>query len=263
MVGRASLTEWSETNNQHRLTINIVEDEDRPVIPCPACKAQVEPGQPYCRCCRVVLRFESGKAFAVHPPIRPGAVLMTLDLSRERPPGMATGEKELPNGVKYGHHPSGLRIDIPVAKAFESSIPFLRRRDMCVRASLVALDPSAHLQLTARRENIGEASSQYALIVSPVRQAARLVRIVSSVKASTQSIVVDWLTHQAIAPVGSANDMELRVLGPTIEGLVGGQRIFVTHEPTLGVGYPGVRFEAIGQPAHALWLGFEVREVAP
>jgi len=75
-------------------------DYDFRVVPCPACKAYVEIGQPYCRCCRVVLRFEAGRALAVHPKVRPGPMLISIDLARERIPGMAQGDQELPNGVR-------------------------------------------------------------------------------------------------------------------------------------------------------------------
>jgi len=103
-------------------------------------------------------------------------------------------------------------------EAFQSSVPFIRRRDLCVRASFCALDPSIHLQITARCEHVGVASSQYALIVNPARQASRAHahRVERKGKHGVDRDRLD--SAPGDCPVGSPNDMELRVLGPTLEG---------------------------------------------
>ena len=66
------------------------------------------------------------------------------------------------------------------------------------------------------------------------------------------------MTSPAIAPVGAPNEVELRVQGPMLEGRVNGQRIGVLHDPVLGFGRTGIRFEAeSGSAARILWWGFD------
>jgi hypothetical protein len=231
------------------------------MLGCPYCKAALHGSERHCPYCRLVVSFDGGRARPIYPQIRPGNILCTLDLTRETVPGMSLTGKALSESVHFAPSPSGVMVTLAEHKSFESALPFVRRRDVCARARFQALDPSIVFHLVTRKEAVGEGSSQYAFAVSILKQSVRFERLISSAKKSTVSVIVDWQKHAAIVP-GAAVDVELRALGPTLEGLVFGERVFITHEPTLGVGYPGIRITASGAPGRAAWTGFEVREVA-
>lgn len=231
------------------------------MVPCSHCKQPLENGAAYCPRCFLAVRWQGDRALPWIPEVPIGHPIMRLDLRHERPPGMKEGDLDLDNGVKMRSHPSGLHFEVPAGKAFESSIPFLRRRDQIARASFVALDPSTIFQVVVRRDNAGEASTQVGLSVCSGDRKARILRMTSGPKLSKATSLSEWTAHPGIGPVGQPTDIELRAFGPTLEAWIGGQLLARLHEPRLGVGWPGVRIEARGAPARAIWLGFEAREV--
>lgn len=176
---------------------------------------------------------------------------------------MKEGDFTVGTSVRVSQHGLGLGVELQAGRAFESAVPFVRRRDHCARASFIAYDPSIVFQVVARRDSVGEASTQYALSVSPGRRAFRVLRVTSGPTKSGATPLLDWRPCQRMGGVGELVDCELRALGATLEARVGGEVVARVHEPRLGVGWPGARIEAEGAAGRAVWASFEVREVAP
>ena len=229
---------------------------------CPACKSALDPNAPYCRSCALAVRFEAGRVIPIYPSVQPGEVVMSHDLAQSRPHGMKNEDFVIKDMCRVTRRPEGVELAVEAGKAYECSFLFARRRDACVRASFVALDPSAIFQLVLRRESLGDAAFQYALSAWPGRRQMRLVRSVTSAIKSVALPLVDWQSVPALLPPGQLNDVEFRAFGSTLEGLLQGQRVLIFHDPVLGIGMPGVRVEALESPGRCTWRGIEVRAVA-
>ncbi|HEY8072819.1 MAG TPA: hypothetical protein VIF62_01885 [Labilithrix sp.] len=232
------------------------------MLACPACATPIEQGSHVCSGCGLFVRIEGGRATPVYPDVRPGAVLASHDLVRTRPPGMNRGTRTLENGVRVSEVAEGLALELPGGQAFRSGISLVRRRDVCVRANFVASDPSVRFSLVARCELMGKATTHYSLIFDMGKLLVRLERVIASPKITIATPLTEWRPAAGLLPVGQPNDVELRAFGATLEGLVSGRRVLVFHDPVLGVGYPGIRVEAIGAAGRCLWRGLEIREVA-
>jgi hypothetical protein len=206
------------------------------------------------------VRIESGRAVAVYPNVTAGAFIASYDLAVSRPLGVGREDFTFPSGIRGTGKPDGLLVEVPAKKAFTATFPIVRRRDMCIRANFVALNPSVEFSLVLRSDTCGKASTQYTLAFRPGARTTRLTRLASSPDLSVSTALTAWQATD-FAPVGQANDVEFRAFGTTLEGLVMGRRIVVVHDPTLGVGAPGIRIEASDGPARCLWRGLELREV--
>src|SRR6185436_19304880 len=100
---------------------------------CSWCRAPLAPGAHFCARCLLAVRWEGHRAVPVLPEVRAGNVLLRLNLVNERPPGLDE-QGAVANGSRWSPHASGMGIEMPGGKAFDSQVPFLRRRDLCVRA---------------------------------------------------------------------------------------------------------------------------------
>lgn len=141
----------------------------------------------------------------------------------------------------------------------------LRIRDVCVRACIDALDPGVRVRVVARKQEVGKATLWYELGVTPEDRSVRLARLVSAPGRSDATALLGPYPHQAVAPLGASNIVELRVRGPTLEGWVNGVRIGAVHDATLGIGSVALAAGSMdGTPRQkrALVRWFEIREVA-
>lgn len=195
----------------------------------------------------------------VYPEIHVGERLYAVDLRADRPVGLQQGSFDLAGGKVHAEKvPDGLLVSMAAGKAFDWTNSLSRLRDACVRVAVTMLDPSAIVYAVSRCEHVGNHRSQYALAVSAGRRAARLVRLLSGEQANLVSGLTEWTTSDAIAPAGAPNEIEIRVQGPTIEGRVNGRRVVMRHDPVLGFGRAGLRFEAEASgAARVLWWGFD------
>lgn len=231
---------------------------------CPHCKAALSTSPPvrYCPRCFLALTWSGATPQPNLPAVNAGATLLWVDLRRERMPGMKDGNFDVGSSVKITQQAGGLGVQLAGGKAFESAVPFLRRRDHCARALFTAVDPAITFEVVVRRDTAGEAATQVALAVSPQRQAARILRITSGATKTIATPLTDWQKDPRMT-VGQPVECELRALGPTLEARLYDRVIARVHEPRLGVGWPGVRIEAEANAGRAIWTGFDVREVAP
>ncbi len=192
---------------------------------CPSCNTELDADPRACPRCRLALRRVGSSLEPLYPDIRVGERLYAVDLRVDRPVGLQEGTFELASGtVKAAKVPDGLLVDLAPGKAFDWSNSLSRLRDACVRVAVTMLDPGAVVHAIARLDRVGTATSQYTLAVSAGRRAARIERLVSGEKANVYTGLTGWTPHDAIAPPGVPNEIELRVQGPTLEGRVNGQR---------------------------------------
>lgn len=231
-------------------------------FPCPHCHGPLSTAPPsrYCARCFLAVHWTSEGPQPWLPDVKAGETLLRVDFRHERLPGMDTGDISSDGNTRMTPHAFGLGMELRGGGFFEADIPFLRRRDLCARTTFIVYDPSISLQVMLRRDNVGLGCTQYALAVSPARQAACIFRVTSTLAARIATMLVDWQRHPAIG-FGHPIECELRAQGATLEARIGGDVLTRVHEPRLGIGCPGVRIEPGGAPVRLVWIGFEVREV--
>lgn len=173
---------------------------------------------------------------------------------------METGEISRGGDTRMTQHPLGLGLEIGRDGVFVSDVPYLRRRDLCARATFIAYDPSIMFQVLLRRDTVGLASTHYALALSIARQAGCIIRVTSTHVATHATLLIDWQRHPAIG-MGHPVECELRAQGATLEARIAGHVLARVHEPRLGIGCPALRVEADDAPGRAVCVGFEIREV--
>jgi hypothetical protein len=187
--------------------------------------------------------------------------LLRVDFRRERMPGMETGEYAYGDRMRMSRHVSGLGLELPPDFSYRANVPYLRGRDLCARATFIAYDPSIHVGVMLRYDEVGLSSTHYSVSVDPARQAATILRVSAAPGLAIGSMLVGWQRHPAIA-LHQPIECELRAQGATLEARVAGHVIARVHAPRLGIGDPGLKVGASDGPGRAVCMGFEVREVA-
>jgi len=231
---------------------------------CPVCAVALDAPVAACPMCGVPLRRDGGAFVAVMPVIRPGEALVSRDFTEHALPGQTHRVWSRLDGSSATAHPHGLVVATQSAEVFCED--WLRARDVCVRASLGALDDASSLGIVARREPIDGARTFYALDVLPAARKARLARCFSTKKETGVTPLVDFTRCDAIRGGGALEELELRAQGTALEAWVNGHRFAALHDPVLGIGFVGIRIER--RDAKAAWTrvllrGFEARQVTP
>ena len=213
--------------------------------------------------CRAPLRLDGPRWAVVHPLIRPGEVLVSRDFAQVPLPGEKFRAFSRMDGFAAASPPEGIVVTAPAAGRWLFVEPWLRMRDACVRATLMALEGTILFGLMARMEPMeGGARTYYALDLEPGKRAFRFARCFSTKNELGATPFVDWAPGAAcVAPPGQANEIEISAQGTALEAWVNGARVAALHEAALGIGFAGIRIDARG-PARAFCRGFEIRQVA-
>ena len=235
---------------------------------CPICKAPVNAGLVRCEECQVTLDWRSGQPVASHPFIKPGEPIYFTDLARGCLPGRETHTGTLTDGTKYEPSPlpgQGALVTVMPKRAFESYEARLRSRDVCVRASFVAIDPGITVACVGRIDAIQSAKLKYVLEVDPAGRRFCIDRGFSSTEVAQFHSLVPWTPSQAVAQLGVINVVELRMQGPTLEARINDQHVATLHDAVIGIGAAGIRISSkpgTTTPARATVQWFEMRQVA-
>lgn len=233
---------------------------------CPSCKQSIRPGATACDWCAVRLAYDArGVAYPALPPIRPGNVVAIHDFSRVPLPGCTTRDKKWDDGDSMSGTPGGIVVTLLSGMRWFNQ-PFLRMRDACVRVALDALDGDLRIRAVARKQSIGDASVWYELGITSSDRQFRLARLFTSPEQTDATALHGPVAHNAVAPVGGTNVLELRVQGPTLEAWINGVQLCSVHDAALGIGGVAIgvgTFRDDKSPRRALWRWLEVREVAP
>jgi hypothetical protein len=213
---------------------------------CVFCKATLPLTAPRCPYCLLAYAPSPVAGAPPHPwlpPVRPGAPVSSLNFAVEPPPSIGKHEMTMPAGSSTSRNAAGCLATIAPTRSLTLSESRVRLKDGCVRAQMIALDENVQLGVIARQERVGEITSQYTLEALPSRKRIRLTRTVSSPKSASATDLLPWTDCLAVANVGQANVLELRAMGPTLEGWVNGAGPFAVHDPVLGTGIFGIRLE--------------------
>ncbi len=204
---------------------------------------------------------------AVHPAIRPGEVLASLDFRRSPFPGRDARDYAATQWTLAGTA-SGVEF-----RALEANIgmsfyvPRLRVRHVCLRLAARAVDPGMSFGLILRDEPLGEASTRYLLLVHPTAGELWLQRTWVGGGVMGSSDIVPAIKTPAIRGVGSFNEIELRAQEATLEAWVNGVRVVTAHDPSFGIGRVGLEVTTarggIEASRRVEVVGFEARGVAP
>lgn len=211
------------------------------------------------------LDWRTGQPAAHHPFIKPGDPLYYTELTRGCLPGRDKPAGTLTDGTKFEPTSQGALVTVMPKRAFEAYEPRLRSRDMCVRASFVALDPGVTVACLGRIDTIQTAKLKYLLEIDPASRRFCLDRGFSSQEVAHFTSLIDWTPCQAIAPLGQVNVVELRLQGPTLEARINDQQVGTFHDAVLGIGAAGLRISAkpaVTTPSRATVQWFEMRQVA-
>ena len=237
-----------------------------PVTACPSCAQSVRPGSTACDWCAVRLGYDArGTPYPVLPPIRPGQVVAIHDFSHVPLPGTSARDKHWDDGDSMVGTPQGVVLTLLSGLRWFNQ-PFLRMRDVCVRAAVDALDADLRIRVVARKQAVGSASVWYELGVTATDRQYRLSRLFTSNDHTDSTSLRGPLAHDAVAPVGGTNVLELRVQGPTLETWVNGVQLCCAHDAALGIGGVAIGvgvLETGKRPRRALCRWLEIREVAP
>lgn len=231
---------------------------------CPTCHAPVRRGQARCEECQVSFEWFDGGVRPKHPFIRPGAPLLYFDLTASPLPGQLALHGATSDGTRFDATRDGALVSVVPKRALSCTERKLRARDACVRAAFVALDPAVQIGCVARIDKIDVQDIQYLFCVEPFSRKVELQRGFSGPKSTQFTDLVPPAPSPLVAPVGTLNVLELRVMGPTLEARLNEQHLMTVHDPVLGMGSFGLRVETLPAatgPQRVLVPWFEVREV--
>lgn len=213
---------------------------------CPACKVPLTTGSASCRFCRVAVRWDASVPIIVHPDLRAGAAICSIDLRREAFPGEQ--ERVTLETFTAERTPHGAKVWLSADRARTFPVWGVRMRDQSVRTRWTAHDPGVYGGVVARREPIGKAYTTYAFQVRPEDRVFRLVRTRGGSMVECTAIV-DWTPSSAVAPTGHPNELVLAARGGSLQGWVNGVGVTAVHDHSFGIGAPGLIFETSRLPA--------------
>lgn len=225
---------------------------------CPACTAPVPADSTSCRFCRVALRFDASGPVIVHPELRAGSSICSIDLRHDTLPGeQARIDLET---LRVERTPLGAKVWLAADRARTFPVWGVRMRDQSVRTRWTAHDAGVYGGVVARREPIGKAFTTYAFQVRPSDRVFRLVRTRGGSIVECTAIV-DWTPSEAVAPTGSPNELVLAARGGSLQGWVNGVGVTAVHDQSFGIGTPGLIFETSPAPKEGGCATFEGLEI--
>jgi len=235
------------------------------MLACPYCKTEVPTGERFCPACLLGLRVEGDALAPVFPTITPGRTLYEADFRTSPPPRYPSRAHAMSPRMRFDPHEGGLLFTLLEPRTPTFPNPDVELRDACVRARFTVLDPGARIGVVARRSALAEGRVGYALDVTPDRNEAWLKRVFEANAHADSTTVAIRKGHAGIPAPGPTTDVELRLLGPTIQIVVDGALVATHHDPHYGVGAFGFRVgretEASDVPVRVVCHGFDVREV--
>lgn len=226
----------------------------------------MRPGVTACDWCAVRLGYDGyGKPYPMLPPIRPGGVVAIHDFSHVPLPGCTTRDKTWDDGDSMAGTSQGVVLTLLWGLRWFNQ-PFLRMRDVCVRAAVDTYDAELRVRVVARKQTVGSASLWYELGVTATDRQYRLARLFTSDERTDSTSLQGPVAHDAVAPTSGTNVLELRTQGPTLETWINGVQLGSVHDAALGIGGVALGLGVVGdgkRPRRALFRWLEIREVAP
>jgi hypothetical protein len=235
---------------------------------CPSCTQQIAGGARVCSWCNASLGAdENGWAILADlPPIRPGESILTRSFAFAPLPALDKRDVKLGNSDITEATKQGVLYTALTNFTRWFVQPNLRVRDVCVRLAFDTLDPGVQVLVLARRQAIGAAHVWYELGVRPHDRNFRLGRMFSGDGGVAETSLFGPAAHDAIAPTGDTNNIELRVQGGVIEGHANGVRLAAQHDVALGIGGIAIGVRALAKDQgnrRVLFRSYEIRTVAP
>lgn len=219
------------------------------VLDCPNCGGPVRYEVPFCAYCRAPLTWD-----------RPITLERGALIKAERYPQDPLLGGTLLKTTRWEPSPDGYVVHLEPKRASWAQSK-LQAADLSVCVEGVALDRDAAFGVSVRAYSDGPILGGYVAMVAPGFRSVRLMRLLEGGEVSSQSVLMDWVSHPCVAPVGQPNQVELRTADTVIQLHVNGIRMLSTSDPGLGFGRFGWRAGSMDRPATVLLRKLEVFEV--
>jgi hypothetical protein len=218
----------------------------RNVLDCPSCGGPVGFNAPFCFHCRRPL-VTSGV-----PTLERGESLYRANFAHDPMPA----EEEL--STKPETTPNGAIVDIAAARTKAACCNDIRLRDGGVVLGAVALDPGACVGVLARAYHFTHAYCAYAITLRPWSRSYTVSTLVTGGGFADAASNVDWTFHDAIAPTGQPNTLEVLCRDSILQVRVNERFVTSVTDSALGFGAFGWRVVSFDQPGHALFQTLEI-----